>query len=500
MILTKFCIVIFIALLIWKLDNSETFNSAFNTKFQKAIINVLAILIIFTVFNYKPVDGCNNLGEKYDIYSKYLVESLLDGKVSVYKDPSPELQALENPYDPSQRTMWYSFDTAYYEGKYYVYFGVVPAILLFVPYTLITGEYLGTHIATTIFMILSIYANIALTIEIYKRWFKNLPFKMLILFIISGIISGMYVWNAWRMWLYELTLISGFFFVQLGLMLMIKATKEEKVYFKLVVLSCLSMALAVGCRPTTVFASALLLPFMYDILKRSDRRKALLSIIIPYTIVAIPLMIYNYVRFGNILEFGAKYQLTVVDVTDLSERYKDIPKGMYQYLIKFPNTNSEFPYIHVDRNTEGFTKNYFCGGMVSGILFLNITMINLVLLIKYFRKTNDNSLKFLMILLPIIGLILTVVTVYYGGSCQRYCVDFFWMFTFLSIIIWGLMYKYSSEKGQNRIFKTLLILTLITVIFNFYATFLNSEYDYLRRILPEKFEYYKELLYFIDFN
>ena len=256
------------------------------------------------------------------------------------------------------------------------------------------------------------------------------------------------------------------------------------------------MALAVGCRPTLVLASIILIPFLYQILKQAYGNKSLkktfISIIVPYIIVAIPLMIYNYARFGNIFEFGAKYQLTIVDVTNLSERYKDIPKGLYQYLIQPPHLKEEIPYMSIDYSTEGNTDNYYNGGIVCGILFLNLTIIGCIFWYKYYKKVKDPILKGMMITLPIVGIVMCVLTVYMGGTVQRYAVDFFWMFSILAMIIWFLMYENAEkERTKKVIIITVLLLIGISILINFLGTFLNSEYNYLEKFYPEVFQLFE---------
>ena len=504
MLIFKILIIVIIVAIMLALNKLKVFKEPYTGSTAQKVI-ILYIIIIFVIMLLsKPMFCVKYLDEDNDIYNKYLVDAIIQGKASIDLEPSEELKKLENPYNIEDRqNIDYSFDTAYYNGKYYVYFGAVPAVLLFVPYKIITGQYLGTDVGTFIFVILSMIASTMLIIEIYKRWFKKLPFAMLIIFIISGLISGMYVWNTWRMWAYELAIMSGYFFVQFGLWLMMKATRDlNRLKLKYVFLSCLSMALAVGCRPTLVLASALLLPFIYDILKNTKKEnrvnllKTIASIIIPYIIVAIPIMIYNYARFGSIFEFGAKYQLTVVNVTDLSDRYKDIPKGLYQYLLQPPKIVHEFPYLQVDYSTEGFTLNYHNGGIISGIIFLNLTIISCIFLYKYYKRSNDDILKGLMFFLPIIGIVMCIVTVVVGASIQRYVVDFFWMFSYLGMIIWFLMYENAkSETRKKCIFMMLLILILVSIIMNFYGTFLNSEYDYIRTYCPKLFKYFYDILH-----
>ena len=467
------------------------------TIFQKMMIIGFVCLFIF-LLAIKPNFISDYLGEENDIYNKYLVDAILEGKANISIEPSEELKKLENPYDPNQREdIEYSFDTAYYDGKYYVYFGMVPAILMFVPFKLLTGMYLPTSIGTFLFISLSLMTSTILIIQIYKRWFKKIPFSLLFIFIITTWISGLYIWNTWRMWVYELTLMAGYFLVQLGLIWMLMATKDsQKVHLKYVFLSCLAMALAVGCRPTLVLTSILLVPFLYQIIKQAYKSKtlknALLCIMIPYILVAIPLMGYNYARFGNIFEFGAKYQLTVVDVTDLSERYKDIPKGLYQYLLEPPHLKGEYPYIYTDYSQEGYTSNYYNGGIVCGILFFNLTMIGCIFWYKYYKKAKDFIFKGLLILLPSVGIVMCMLNVYMGGTIQRYAVDFFWMFSVLAMLIWLLMYEnVKKESTKKVILITLLLLVEISILINFVGTFLNAETNFLEKFYPEVFQFFK---------
>ena len=44
----------------------------------------------------------------------------------------------------------YLFDVAYYEGHYYVYFGVLPVLLFYLPFYLLTGSSFPTAIGVLI--------------------------------------------------------------------------------------------------------------------------------------------------------------------------------------------------------------------------------------------------------------------------------------------------------------------------------------------------------------
>ena len=66
-----------------------------------------------------------------------MAESILEGRIDFNYGDEDELAGLENPYDPDERKeagVKYHWDHAYYNGHYYMYFGIVPVFLVFLPY------------------------------------------------------------------------------------------------------------------------------------------------------------------------------------------------------------------------------------------------------------------------------------------------------------------------------------------------------------------------------
>lgn len=62
-----------------------------------------------------------------------MADSLLEGHLYLdYSDVDPRLLRMENPYNPEARTeqgVAVHWDHAWYEGHYYMYFGIVPAVI-----------------------------------------------------------------------------------------------------------------------------------------------------------------------------------------------------------------------------------------------------------------------------------------------------------------------------------------------------------------------------------
>ncbi len=53
------------------------------------------------------------------------------GSLALSAAPDPTLLALSDPYDPSTRgTAKFAKDFSLYQGKYYLYFGPIPAVIL----------------------------------------------------------------------------------------------------------------------------------------------------------------------------------------------------------------------------------------------------------------------------------------------------------------------------------------------------------------------------------
>ena len=133
---------------------SQIYNINFLEYKNKIIPITLLILgqiVLSTFIFYTNVDYRFDKYQHHHQYH-YLAESLSKGKVSLDLPVSEKLKKLSNPYDYNLRKANnvkkdkdFYWDHAYYKGKYYVYFGVLPVLTAHLPYYLITGEELLNH-------------------------------------------------------------------------------------------------------------------------------------------------------------------------------------------------------------------------------------------------------------------------------------------------------------------------------------------------------------------
>ena len=107
-----------------------------------------------------------------------------------------------------------------------------------------------------------------------------------------------------------------------------------KVNLKLVFLGSLSMALVAGCRPQLLLTSLFCVPIFKDYLKEKELLKKLMVFAIPFALVGLSLMYYNYIRFSSPFDFGANYNLTTNDMTLRGFNIDRVFLGIYYMLFK----------------------------------------------------------------------------------------------------------------------------------------------------------------------
>jgi hypothetical protein len=100
----------------------------------------------------------------YDLggYYNYLTRGFLDGQLHVPIEPTKEILAAENPQDPNLPMEWKMHDMALYKGRYFLYHGMGPVLVLFGPWRLVSGFDLPEAIGGWIFVSLGVWALLEL--------------------------------------------------------------------------------------------------------------------------------------------------------------------------------------------------------------------------------------------------------------------------------------------------------------------------------------------------
>lgn len=484
----RFAIVFGIMLGVYMIFNAKVFDEVYektNSK-QSTILQIMAICFIFILALYAinskaNLSFCKTDGE---IYNKYLVDALMQGKTELDIEPSKELMNMENPYDYTARkeeNVPYLYDYAYYNGNYYVYFSPLPALTLFIPFKILTGYYFPIGLACIIYAAIGAIFTILLTKEVIKKFFQNVTFRWIFLSCLFMLFSSFLLFNTAMSRVYEMVCLMGYMLVMIGMYFALIAWKNEKTNYKYLTLACLFLALAVWARPNLIIISLLLVPILLKkliILCKQKKNKELvcfiLSVAIPYIIVAMCVMTYNYLRFDNVLEFGARYQLTSNDMGKLGYKASTIPIGIWHYLFNPFQITCNFPFIHSVDSTPLYIGFYGNGCKGIGIFSLNILMYALFLL-PIFRKNIKQKNKALwttLLSLITIGLIMVIVITLMAASYGRYSLDFTWMFALATILT--LLYIMEEIKENEFARKLFTIITGTCIIISIFANMLES--------------------------
>lgn len=444
---------------------SKTFDS---TNLMQKIVTALTAAVTIGVcvlpMNQLPLWN----GEIPDHRNQYelMAEALLDGHLYLdYEDDA--LSQLHNPYDPDERYesgAAYHWDHAYYNGHYYMYFGIVPVLVLFLPYRVLTGMPLTTYHATQVFVAAIIIGFFALFHMLVRRFFKKLPFVVYL--ALSAAFSIMSVWySVAEPALYCTAITAGIAFEVWSLYFFIKAVwdeKRENRQIRYAFTGSLLGALVFGCRPPIALANVLVIPMLIVFIKQrpftlSVLRKLILAAL-PYLIVGAALMLYNHARFDDPFEFGQRYQLTVADQTNFG---LDLSKALIvrvindtiNHLFYFSDMIVDFPFL-----------------TYSG-LFFNFPI--LLLSAGVFKTSVRQSLRRENLTLLICGLALTILLIsvvdilWSPYLLERYQLDIYFIAAILCFAAIGFWHEAFSSKYSPWFCSIVVLLALWTIAASF---------------------------------
>lgn len=425
-----------------------------------------------------------------------LADSILNGHIYLdYDDIDPKLLEMSNPYDTVERRrleVSYHWDHAFYNGHYYMYFGVVPVFFLFIPFKLIFGKTLVTFHASQFFSMFSVVAFFLLFFLIARKFFKNISLGLYILLSMAVcFITIGYITQAPALYC---TAIGGAIFFMLWSLcfyfIAVYYAKKEWAQVAFAVLGALCGALAFGCRPPVAIANLLAIPLAVTYAKGYQGKLAKLIrnfaiIAIPYIVVAGLLMAYNYARFENPLEFGQAYQLTSQDQTGYMSFFArlDIPRiitCIYQNLFSIPVFEKTFPFLFYG----GFLVTYPLMWLL--VVFLSKDKIH--------ASIKEEKFYFFAIMLCIEPVICNIFDAFWAPNmCERYRLDEYFVLGILIFVLAGFRLRTTEKTNRTNsavsLFAVLSI--LMAVLIFFYPNDANYTYAY-----PEKLTEIGHLLTF----
>lgn len=254
---------------------------------------------------------------------------LLAGQLHLPMPVPPEFTALADPYDPQQNARFRSgdvglklHDLSYYDGKLYLYFGITPALVVFLPWQGLTGAHFPQELAVLLFCGVGYLIAAWLYGRLAEKFFPAAsPGARAAGLLALGFASGIPP-LLWRPEVYEVAIACAFAFVMAALALVWRALDSSRRPVACVVGASIAYGLAVGARPTVLFGAVILLAPAARAWAAGPspgrlKRVATLGVaaIAPMIMAGVGLMALNAARFGSPFEFGITYQLAGVNVS-----------------------------------------------------------------------------------------------------------------------------------------------------------------------------------------
>ena len=422
-----------------------------------------------------------------------LAKAMAHGQLYLEEEPPQWLQDMADPYDKGARDEAqketgepYLFDVAYHDGHYYVYFGVVPVVLFYLPFYLLTGANFPTAIGVLIACVAFVLGCSALLDRFARYHFKRVSLGLYLLLQIPLVTCCGILYLLKFPTFYSLPIMLGLAFSVWGLYFWMRgrasaarSTGPEKWYLA----GSLCMALVVGCRPQLVVLSLLAFPLFWRpyiterrlFTPRGGREFACL--VAPYAVVAAGLMGYNYARFGSLTDFGANYNLTVNDMTKRGGNLGRLAPALFAYFLQPPCVTGVFPYVQpapFDTTYMGQTiKEVTFGGILACLPVLWVLPFAKRILALRMRQRSTRTIMGVIVVLLASGVIVALLDAQMAGILQRYFADFSFMFL-AAVVLLAFIVNENLSPGtmaQNLLMKVLLVLVAVSVVYSVLVCF-----------------------------
>jgi hypothetical protein len=197
------------------------------------------------------------------------------------------------------------------------------------------------------------------------------------------------------------------------------------------------------------------------------------------------IMVYNYVRFDNILEFGQRYQLTNTDQSGYSGllghfTLDSAAEGVKEMFFAFTPWTGEFPYLTLN----GVFFNFPI--LLAGFVGLGSGKVR--------QSLRKNHLTGIMAAMVILAVVIAVFdTAWTPMLIERYHLDIYWILAIFNFIIIGFWYHSAADRHKRWLSYVITLGGYLTVVASIWLFIVPNDYN-LTDYYPECLELIKKIV------
>jgi hypothetical protein len=370
-----------------------------------------------------------------------LTDSLMQGHTYLAAKPSPQLLALPDPYDPAANERFRLHDASLYQGRYYMYFGVAPAVTLYLPWRVLTGKRLSDDMAVTLFSMGGYVFSYLLLFLLLEASRMRVPWFLELAAVLALGLGQIAPVVLRRPRVYEVALSAAYCFLLGGLYFLALRVVRPNARRWLPALAAVFLGLATASRPPCAIV-AVLVAILYGAYLIRVRGLSRRPWLVEFAHFALPLAVagvligwYNYLRFDNPLEFGFRYQVGVLNLMNggitLAARLRCIFASLYYALVCPPNFMPRFPFFELSGaaqpfgNPDLFPKDYFQEPVGGAWLISPLCLAGFALpFLLWKRERFHAEVRAILAGLVVCGFVMFAAVCSIRGASGRYGLDF----------------------------------------------------------------------------
>ena len=263
---------------------------------------------------------------------------------------------------------------------------------------------------------------------------------------------------------YHEEIAGGYCFAMAGIWFAVGAVVDRRrASLKRLALMSLCIGLAADTRPTLGLIALAIVAVYASLRSTRERRGLLVALVAPFAACVALLLAYNYARFGDPLQYGAKYQINGISTyTAHFGSVSYLAPGLWSYLIAPPRVTALFPFFPLNAPQAsyplGLPAHYTSiSEETGGLLPMAPIAVFLVALPWIWRRrpTVLGPLAPLLLALACAGLVcMAFISYEFYISTERYEADYMTLLLLGALAAW-LVLSSRTHGRRRRLVRTL---------------------------------------------